>query len=301
MSTIRELITSFFEASRERLKNPIVGAFAISWLAINWRFVAVLLFSRHPIEYRIDIIEECYLNMIQNVWYPLIITGIYILILPNLMALVDVLSKWAINIRKQISNQHKLNDVTARQEIAVEERQLELVEEGSPDISKLKEKIEALEKERSNLIEQLDLRNTDEHKDEDEQQVESKNVKSTKSKKRTTTAKNTHTVEKVSSPLPTSKDYPAMRDNVIRNVAKSEKEWILLYAFYSSDFGSKEFMREDLFSAYDETKRRTDSRIANLSNNINNLVKQGFVRFLNDTEMLLTDSGKELSREILNR
>lgn len=309
MTTFKEFILSFLEASRERLKNPAVGAFVLTWISINWRFVAILFFSDSLLEERINLIEECYLTLPLTLWYPLITTGIYLLVLPNLMAVVDSLTRWAINLRKHISNALKLKDILAKQEIAVEERQLELIEEGSPDISKLNERMEILEKEKQELLSQLNDKKLGGILEQQEKAVEKRETEivkeGTQAKKRASKKSLPKKTNTTSESKPTvifsSSDHPSMRDNVVRNIAKSEKEWILLYGFYASNFGEKEFLRDDILAAYDETKRRMDSRIKNLSNNLNNLVKQGLIRYLNDKDMFLTDQGKELAMEILNR
>ena len=317
MNSFKELVLSFFEASRERLKNPAVGTFVLAWIAINWRFVSILFFSNSQLEDRIKLIEECYLRLDLNLWFPLIAMGVYMLIIPNLMALFDALSQKAISYRKELSNKNKLNDiitkndhrlkdVIAQQEIAAEERQLEIIEEGSPDVTKLKERIEKLESENRNLLTKLSERipvqkSKPDLNDDSANDEKSKSTSATTTTKSSTRPKRKTTSDSESTPLPTSPNFPAMRDNVIRNVAKSEREWILLYAFYSSNFGKKEFTRKDLMNAYSESKRRTSQRIKNLTLNINTLVKQGSITFLNDEDILLTDSGVTLAKEILNR
>jgi len=319
MSTIKEFIISLFESSKERLKNPIIGAFLISWAAVNWRIVLTILLSNKSIEDRIEIINTQYSDFLYVVWLPLIFALFYLLVLPYVMSLFDWLSVWAITYRKKISHGHRMKDLENRLEIATEERQLELIKQGSPDVSKLKDEIEQLEKEKEDLLYKLSgheksRKSTDSNESEEsEDRVEkdeenepsgkddSNDSKSTK--KKTTTKKPQKTEASVLQDykLPSSKNYPSMRDNVIRNIAKSEKEWILIYSFYASDFGKKEFTRDHLLAAYDETKRKTNSRHANLSNNLNALVKQSLIRYLNDNEMLLTDEGISLSEEILNR
>lgn len=212
-----------------------------------------------------------------------------------------------------------MKDLENRLEIATEERQLELIKQGSPDVSKLKDEIEQLEKEKEDLLYKLSghekaSKSTDsDENEESEDRVEtdeenepsgkddSNDSKSTKKKKTPKKPQKTEVPDLQDYKLPSSKNYPSMRDNVIRNIAKSEKEWILIYSFYASDFGKKEFTRDHLLAAYDETKRKTNSRHANLSNNLNALVKQSLIRYLNDNEMLLTDEGISLSEEILNR
>ncbi|WP_392346253.1 hypothetical protein [uncultured Polaribacter sp.] len=54
---MKELIKSFFESSNERIKNPLIGTFAISWILINWKPVIILLFSKQTIQNKIKEIE----------------------------------------------------------------------------------------------------------------------------------------------------------------------------------------------------------------------------------------------------
>ncbi len=319
MTSFRELLLSFLEASRERLKNPAIGTFILSWMAINWRFLAILFFSESSLIDRIELIENDYLKLDLNLWYPLLVMVIYMLILPNLMAIFDSINQKSISFRKGLSNKNKLDDIIARnkhsledvvaqQEIAAEKRQLELIQQGSPDVSNLKQQIEDLKIQNSLLLEKENSKTVKiVTKEEDKTPTKTEESNSTNTKpisKRPVRKSSTKTEtdeSKEVKPLPASDKYPAMRDNVIKNIAKSEKEWILLYGFYSSNFGKKEFTRDQIIDAYKETKRKTRSRQLNISNNIGNLVKQGFIRFLNDDEMLLTDAGRELVKEIMNR
>lgn len=114
MNSFKEIILSFFEASRERLKNPAIGAFILSWVAINWRFIAILLFSNSSLIERISLIEDKYLRVNLNLWYPLLVMGIYMLILPNLMAIFDSINQKSISYRKGLSNKNKLDDIKAK-------------------------------------------------------------------------------------------------------------------------------------------------------------------------------------------
>jgi len=93
----------------------------------------------------------------------------------------------------------------------------------------------------------------------------------------------------------------SLRDIVMKGTPKNEKEWILIYGYISGNSGSKEFTRDELHNQYDESKRRTDSRIANLSNNLKSLVKAGDLRFINDNDIVLTASGKTKAEEIIRR
>lgn len=95
--------------------------------------------------------------------------------------------------------------------------------------------------------------------------------------------------------------YPSLREINLKGSPKTETEWIMVYGFYASSNGKEEFVRESLLQFYKETKRETKSRIANLSNNLKNLLKQGKIRFLNDNDIVLTPEGISAVEEILKR
>jgi hypothetical protein len=95
--------------------------------------------------------------------------------------------------------------------------------------------------------------------------------------------------------------YPSLREINLKGSPKNEPEWILVYGFYASDYGKDEFVRERLIQFYKDTKRETKSRIANLSNNLKNLLKQGKLRFLNDNDIVLTPEGVAAVEEIIKR
>lgn len=311
MNSIKELFLSFIESTKDRLKNPMIGAFVIAWIAVNWRFIAILFFSSKKIEDKISFIETNYFNLQHNLWIPLGIAVFYVLVLPYLMALFDLLSQKGISARKLISKNHRIADIQNKQEIAAEEWQLEKIREGSPDIQAMKEKIANLELQ----LEEKDevISNLSENVDVPEETVnKSEKTDSEPKKSKTTTRRKTTSKKQKSESIPadnksteerrySSKEYPIMKDIVIRDLAKTEREWILIYALYSSDFGKNTITREDLLNKYSESNRRTSSRLNNLTNNIRNMVKADQLKFINDEEMLLTSQGKEVALEILNR
>jgi len=68
MKSIKEFIISFFMSAKHRLKNPVIGAFIMAWVAVNWRFIAILFFSSKSIEQKIKNAElhDKILASIQN-------------------------------------------------------------------------------------------------------------------------------------------------------------------------------------------------------------------------------------------
>lgn len=311
MTTVKEIIQSIFDSSRERIKNPIIGAFVFSWMAINWRIVLIILFSNKKVIYKIDLIEAKYIDINLNFWYPLAFAAFYVLILPYVMALFDWLSQKGISARRLIAKNHRISEIQGRQEIAAEEWQLEKIKQGSPDISGLKEKVTELEtliEEKDEVInklaEQLDSEPetvTTNTETAEEEKPSKARPKKKSNRPSATRANKTEFKTETPKSSQSSDSFPVMKDIVIRDLAKTEREWILIYALYSSDYGKKTLTRDDLINRYSESNRRTDSRIANLSNNLKTLIKSGQLKYINDDEMLLTSQGQEIAKEILNR
>lgn len=308
MTSIKELLQSLLESSRDRLKNPIVSAFIFSWTVINWRILGILLFSDKTIEDKISYIEECYTDYNLNLWIPLGIAVFYILILPYIMLTFDWLLQKATSLRRQILTSQRLEEIQDRQEIAAEEWQLEKIRQGSQDIELLKEKISELEllvKEKDNLLSTISRKidNSETQEESTEEQINEPTSRTTNKgktkKKADKSSKNSTTSVTVERKEPT--DFPTMKEIIIRDLPKTEREWILIYALYVSELGTKTLTREDIMRMYEESNRKTENRLANLSNNINNMIKAGQFKYLNNDEMLLTNSGIEMAKEILNR
>jgi len=96
-------------------------------------------------------------------------------------------------------------------------------------------------------------------------------------------------------------DYPTLKDVKIRDLPKTETHWLLIYAFYASNFGDKEFTKDDILKLYSSTDRKTDNRIANLSNNIKRNVSALYFKSSNDetSTFIILPSGKGKAIEIL--
>lgn len=95
-------------------------------------------------------------------------------------------------------------------------------------------------------------------------------------------------------------DSPLLKDIVIRQLPKTEVEWIVLYAFYIN--GEKDsFSKEDIQEKYKESDRWSRSNTANFSKNFNQAYRNGYFTVLNDTDFLLTNSGNDLAIEIISR
>ncbi|SHJ44806.1 hypothetical protein [Aquimarina spongiae] len=153
-----DLIKTFFETSKERIKNPLIGTFIISWIAINWRPIAVFLFSEHTIENRIEHIISSYSSYWSLVLYPSFLAIAYVIILPYFMLLIDELTKFSTLARKRNALNNVLSEYDGKLQIAKLESELENIKAGRRDVSDLNDEIERLRNqldERENSIDDL--------------------------------------------------------------------------------------------------------------------------------------------------
>lgn len=95
-----------------------------------------------------------------------------------------------------------------------------------------------------------------------------------------------------------TKDIPTLKEIKLRDLAKTESDWFLVYAYYASDGGTKEFTRENIVKLYKDTERRTDNRIKSLSQYIKNSSKSQLIKSINDTDFILLEKGKNKAFEI---
>ena len=165
---MKELIKSFFESSNERIKNPLIGTFAISWILINWKPVIILLFSKQTIQNKIKEIELNHTSLEYNLIFPILIALFYIILLPYLMWLIDELIKKSTKGRKKNIINQLIIDVKGKQELAIEENQLEDIKADYKEKAELNSQIGELKKDvesKNNVIESqrigLNTLNTD--------------------------------------------------------------------------------------------------------------------------------------------
>lgn len=97
-----------------------------------------------------------------------------------------------------------------------------------------------------------------------------------------------------------NENIPSLQQIKLQNLPNSEMDWILVYAFYASKFGTTEFTREGILQLYIETGRKTDSRRKNFSQNIRNAVQTNYIMAQNATDFTLLEKGKTKVFEIFS-
>jgi len=96
-------------------------------------------------------------------------------------------------------------------------------------------------------------------------------------------------------------EYPSLIAIAMNNLPSSETEWIVVYAFYASNYGKEIFSRENILNQYKESKRY-DKQTTNrdLSTYIKRAVNAGFINPLQSGYSILP-AGTEKAKEIISR
>lgn len=141
---MKEFISNLFKTSNERLKNPLIYSFLISWIAFNWRPIFIVFISKKSIEERISYISANFNEIEFTLFYPLMFSLGYVIILPYVMWLIERVVRIAKIWRKENLVNEKIDDLKGKQRIAVQERVYEQTKAGNAEISELNSKIEEL-------------------------------------------------------------------------------------------------------------------------------------------------------------
>jgi hypothetical protein len=98
---------------------------------------------------------------------------------------------------------------------------------------------------------------------------------------------------------PQEENYPTLKKLVLDSLPKSEAEWVLCYAFYSSNYGTDFFTRENIIEKYKESNRSKQTRLGNLTSNINACMKKNWIKDVNNNEYAFNQEGIFYVKEIL--
>jgi len=273
---MKEFISNFFKLSNERLKNPLLFSFILSWAAFNWRPVFTILLSDKKIEDKITYISENF-NEIQNtLYYPLIFSIGYVLILPYLTWLIEVLVKYAKLGRKNNLISEQLSDLRDKQKIAKEEFKYEQEKAGNAELSQLNVKIQ-------------DLTNSNSEKDK---VIERLKIDLTESKKELKKLEQYISLE--------SPDETELNDDMKKELDKEYEEFLKTeVSTYFDEIGSE-------ISQFKSIPKNTDEIV------IEKLIYSGLIKRIDDDEnqrryYLLTKKGKHfwknyvLSKKIMTK
>jgi len=149
------LLKTLFEESKNRVKNPIIGTFILSWIVLNWKAISVFFLSDIEIISRVKYIDENYLDTETSLVIPLILTFIYIVVLPYLILIFNWLLKKANQKRKENHIIEKLEEYESKHKIAREEVKLQEIKTDFKEKKELNLKIKTLQAKLDSKDEQI--------------------------------------------------------------------------------------------------------------------------------------------------
>lgn len=100
---MKVLVSSISQAAANRLKTPVIGSFILSWIAINHKILFTLFLSGD--KERIVFLNELKFEWISDFLLPLVVTLIYIFLVPAIQWLIDVV-KFKLIDEKRTESQH---------------------------------------------------------------------------------------------------------------------------------------------------------------------------------------------------
>lgn len=108
-------------------------------------------------------------------------------------------------------------------------------------------------------------------------------------------------IESSSEPIATNdnEDYPILKDIVMKDLPKTEAEWILIFVFYASEFGKHSATKDDIIREYKEAGKYSETNRKNLAANVARCVKNNWIKSLNKDSYIILDGGKDYITEIL--
>lgn len=95
------------------------------------------------------------------------------------------------------------------------------------------------------------------------------------------------------------KDYPILKEIVHKDLPKNEQEWILIYAFYASNFGAETFTRSDISDQYEISNRKTTNSVRHLSRDLKRILNKGYIKFINEDDYIIKPEGTSQIQLIL--
>lgn len=105
----------------DRFKNPYITAFSISWIAFNWKPIALFIFSNGNVEYKILTIKQEYSDIWYYFYYPLASAIVFLFLVPYLNQLNEWFLMFSIKKRADYINTQIVDKIKRETTVAIEE------------------------------------------------------------------------------------------------------------------------------------------------------------------------------------
>lgn len=111
---MQSFISSVFSEMSNRVKTPLLGTFALCWLAYNYNHVAKLMFSDNT--QRLVLIDSLSFDWFSDVLMPLVLALAYIFLVPIAQWGIDKGKYWLVDKRRTATLHHHLLDTYRSQQ-----------------------------------------------------------------------------------------------------------------------------------------------------------------------------------------
>lgn len=92
----------------------------------------------------------------------------------------------------------------------------------------------------------------------------------------------------------------SLKDVLIKGLAKTEPELLVVIAYYNSKFGKGTFTRQSILDSYRDNGVMSELRRKNLTQNLNSVIKKSYISTITDDELSISPEGCEYAVSILN-
>ncbi|HDN2510645.1 TPA: hypothetical protein P1K35_000792 [Providencia rettgeri] len=151
----KEIVQAVTEAAKDRIKNPVMATFVISWCVFNWSSLLVLIFGKESIQQKVQIASVAFSDM--GSWLiPVFFTATYLflnkplnLVFQRAMVGFDYISMSIEHSKKirELDLEKTRESLRAEKDMIYEEtktRQKKYIQTMNEEIAKSKEREESL-------------------------------------------------------------------------------------------------------------------------------------------------------------
>ena len=122
----QELTTSLKASLYERTASPLLGAIVLAWFGFNWKPLLYMLFSESSIEVKLQFITENYLNLWNNLYWPVLVGAGLSLVYPLVSFVPFLISEKIQHAQRNLKQRLSMSQLlSVEQSLALRE---ELVE-----------------------------------------------------------------------------------------------------------------------------------------------------------------------------
>lgn len=146
---------SFFKSAEDRVNNPVIMAFIISWVVLNWKPVLFLIFSSQNIEGKIAHIGETYKYTNFSLFLPIGIALFYVVCLPYINLGIEYILKYGISKGNTLIKDKAIEKLTNDGEIEYKKIEVEETKKKALEGEDYNEKIKLLNEEVQSLTDKM--------------------------------------------------------------------------------------------------------------------------------------------------